>query len=155
MNDVFIACTIVGGLIILVNMLMCGDDDWISIGTLGHFLTGFGSMGIIFAESGLTGQEIYGGAFGAGCVLAIFCHWLIRKLHRTGNAGIDEINFSDMEAMTVLPIEPRKPGEISVIVDMRKNYFFRALAKENIAAGKRVRVVSVKGNTAIVESINK
>lgn len=148
MNEIFIPCTIVGGVIILINMLLYGDDDWISIGTLGHFLTGFGSMGIISAVSGLTRQEVYGVAFGMGCVITIFCRWLIRKLHLTGNEEMDEINFSDMVTMTVLPVESKKPGKISVIVDMRKNYFFWALAKENIAMKKRIRVVSVKGNTA-------
>lgn len=152
MNEGFLLCTILGGITLLLHTLIdLGEGDgWIDLGTLGYFLIGCGSVGLICSTFGVAGQYLYVVAISVGIFITILCRKLIRKLHLIGNACIDSVDFCGREAVAILPISKGKPGEVVVIVDNRKNYFLRALSETEITTGQKVKIVSMQGNIATV-----
>ena len=167
-NTIFLGCLAVGGILLLISVLL-GDVlgglfDWLNVDldlggvSLLPVLLGFVAM---FGVGGLFGTEGLGlaaapaslvgavsGAIGAGTVVLIF-----RSLRGQEAPGATATSsLVGQEGQVTVGIQPGGYGSVIVNFDGAP-LARRATSERAVAAGRRVRIVSVIGTDLVVEPV--
>lgn len=169
----FAICAIVGGAMLLFRLvaLMTGAHhegaeldashtgaDWafkvLSIQTLSAFLTLFGLVGFaLYHNSGYGAAVSLAGGAVAGLAAAAATHWLFLSMLKLQSSG--SLTLGDAlgaEGTVYLTVDPGSGGKVQVTVANRLREFeARSAHGERLETGTHVRVVSVSGNSLVVE----
>jgi membrane protein implicated in regulation of membrane protease activity len=164
---VFLALGLVGLLLLFVSVFTGHDLDldadvhagapgFLSLRTLGVFLTGFGAVG---AVAGLYGgvRPLWASTLGAssGVVLSAI-YLLAMRLIQSQEASslVTDKDLVGLEGRVSVPIPPDGVGEVTCAVGAQMTRrMARAQGRQAVAEGSRVKIMDVYGATVVVEEI--
>jgi membrane protein implicated in regulation of membrane protease activity len=177
LDTIFLVCAIVGGAMLALRTVLMlfgvGDDHPMHASVDGHgdadlgtqllsiqgvsaFLTMFGLVGLaLLRQSPVPGLVALPVALAAG----FGSMWMIGRVFRLmrgleSSGNVDLAHAIGEEGVVYLTVRPPSGGQVQVTVQGRLGVFdAQAESESEIATGRRVRVVAVRGGALIVEPL--
>jgi membrane protein implicated in regulation of membrane protease activity len=159
---VFFALGLVGLLLLALSVFTGHDLDldadvhagapgFLSLRTLGVFLTAFGAVG---AVAGLYGgaRPLWASTLGASSGVALSAVYLLAM--RLIQSQVSDKDLVGLEGRVSVPIPPDGVGEVTCAVGgQMARRMARAQGRQAVPEGSRVKIMDVYGATVVVEEI--